>query len=184
MRKVVLFAAFTLVATGLFAGTAAAFPIRVAPGGAITAVVRNQGFQGFGGVLISCATLTLRGTVSTGPISAGGTVGSITSGTPANCTSATVLLFSPAWTIVAQTLLVSGGALSGILGTINNAQFQVAGLCLYTGNFGILLLATAGAASLTVLGGNATSPLCGNGTLLANPQANGSITPTQTVTRS
>jgi hypothetical protein len=168
---VVAIAATMFAAIGASAASAA---LTVAPSGPITATSIGTLNLNSPIATLRC-NVTLNGTIGAGPISVGGSAGSITGVTitPNPCSGATIVAnLSLPWNVTYTSYNASTNL---YLFTINNVTFLVslAGQnCLYRGNIGFTYNETNGVALIltnslagTNLGG---LPICGNGSLTGN----------------
>ena len=140
-----------LVAAALIcasATVAAAATITISPGGNIVASIRNLGFEGIVIPLFIC-TVTLTGTLATGPITLPGRVGTITSARAGECSGGhTAVANRLPWELTGQTALTCPSASTGLLGTLP-ASFTLDGVLTGSGNLGLLL--SSGSNSAVVL---------------------------------
>jgi hypothetical protein len=156
-----------LIATALIAASAtvaSAATVTASPGGGITATIRGLGFSGFLLSLFRC-DVTLRGSVSTGPIVLPGNGGSISAAEITNCSPEhTVRPTGLPWSLTAQTALRCPSTSTGLLGFVA-AGFTIDGFISSSGNIGTLVASGRGSISILrsslsnsgqILGGSGT----------------------------
>jgi hypothetical protein len=151
--KLLLTTAVALVAMFAVAGSASASEATVSPAGGIAAPSSGQLTFTGGSISIRC-NVTLNGSLLRGPIRTESTsqIGEVTEVTIARetCSGGTVEgVLNVPWTMtLTQTLGTAPNAITGLLFTINNAQFLLSVFggfidCLYAGNAGALLALSA-----------------------------------------
>jgi hypothetical protein len=181
MRKAFVLGLVSMAALAFGAGNAAASPIYVSPGGAITATGVSFTVAGPLGVDVVC-DLTLSGSLNKTMNSIAGTVASVDLSGCNYRTAFLSALLPMTMGSVSHTV-----PLTSVLTTINNIGFEVFGLplggdCLFSGSFKLVFavaLGTGSTNSITTLRStlNSTCPLL-TGTIAANQPF--ALSPTQT----